>query len=123
MNEKNKYGHLERFIPAIINSWAGLKVAYREEIAFRQYVWLTCILGPVALYLSESLPEFAILISPLFLMLVTELLNTAIEAAIDRIGLEKHELSGKAKDLGSAAVFVSIGYFVLVWSYKVFTLF
>lgn len=120
--EKNKYGHLERFVPAIKNSLLGLKAAYKYEMAFRQYVWLSAVLIPVAGYIAISVAEFAVLISGLFLILVAELLNTGIEAAIDRIGLEHHELSGRAKDLGSAAVFIAICFFVLVWGYKVFTL-
>jgi diacylglycerol kinase (ATP) len=122
MIEKNKYGHLERFVPAIKNSWLGLKAGYKYEMAFRQYVWLSAVLVPVSVYIAESVAEFAVLISGLFLILVAELLNTGIEAVVDRISLEHHELSGRAKDLGSAAVFVAIVYFVLVWGYKIFTM-
>jgi diacylglycerol kinase (ATP) len=122
MIEKNKYGHLERFVPAIKNSWVGLKAAYKFEMAFRQYVWLSTLLIPVSIYIANSVAEFAVLISGLFLILIAELLNTGIEAVVDRISLEHHELSGRAKDLGSAAVFVAICYFVLVWGYKVYTM-
>lgn len=123
MMEKNKYGHLERFIPATKNSLLGLKAAYKFEMAFRQYVWLSAVLIPISGYLANGVTEFAVLISGLFLILIAELLNTGIEAVVDRIGLEHHELSGRAKDLGSAAVFVAICYFVLVWGYKIFTMF
>lgn len=122
MIEKNKYGHLERFVPAIKNSWVGLKAAYKFEMAFRQYVWLSTLLIPVSIYIANSVAEFAVLISGLFLILIAELLNTGIEAVVDRISLEHHELSGRAKDLGSAAVFIAICYFVLVWGYKVYTM-
>ncbi len=110
-------GHLARFGPAIKHSWQGLKVAYQHEIAFRQEVFLSVVLIPLAWFLSESFLEFVALISGMFLILVAELLNSGIEAAIDRISDEHHELSGRAKDLGSAAVMVAIIYFVLVWAY------
>lgn len=121
MTKNNNLGHFQRLYPAIRNSVKGLKAAYKHEIAFRQYTWLTILLIPMALYLAESLVEFAVLISGLFMILIAELLNSAVEAAIDRIGLEHHELSGRAKDLGSAAVFVAIGYFIIVWGYKLYT--
>ena len=122
MTEKNKIGHLARFGPAIKNSMLGLKAAYKYEIAFRQEVFLFLVLLPVALYIADGFVEFALLMSGIFGIMIAELLNSGIEAAIDRIGLERHELSGRAKDLGSAAVFVAICYFVLVWGYKLFTL-
>lgn len=122
MTEKNKIGHLARFGPATHNSWLGLKAAYKHEIAFRQEVFLFIILLPIALYIAEGFVEFALLMSGIFGIMIAELLNSGIEAAIDRIGLERHELSGRAKDLGSAAVFVAICYFVLVWGYKIYSL-
>ncbi len=123
MTEKNKVGHLARFGPAVRNSWVGLKAAYQYEIAFRQEVFLFFVLLPVAFYIANGFVEFALLMSGIFGIMIAELLNSGIEAAIDRIGTERHELSGRAKDLGSAAVFVAIGYFVLVWGYKIYTLF
>ena len=119
----NKTGHLARFGPATRHSWQGLKAAYKHEIAFRQEVFLVAVLLPTAFYIAEGFVEFALLMSGVLSIMISELLNSAIEATVDRIGLEQHELSGRAKDLGSAAVFVSIGYFVLVWGYKIFTLF
>ncbi|MEW6989555.1 diacylglycerol kinase [Colwelliaceae bacterium 6441] len=113
---------LGRLVPAIRHSLLGLKAAYQYEIAFRQYVWLSIVLVPLSGYLAVSVAEFAVLISGLFLILVAELLNTGIEAVVDRIGLEHHELSGRAKDLGSAAVFIAIVYFFVVWGYKIFTM-
>lgn len=123
MSEKNSYGHFQRFGPAIRNSWLGLKAAYKYEIAFRQEVFLFLFLLPVAIFIADGFVEFALLMSGIFGIMIAELLNSAVEAAIDRIGLEHHQLSGRAKDLGSAAVFVAIGYFILVWGYKIITLF
>ncbi len=122
MTEKNSVGHFARFGPATKNSWLGLKAAYRYEIAFRQEVFLLIALTPVAIWLANGFVEFVLLISGIVGILVAELLNSAVEAVVDRISLERHELSGRAKDLGSAAVFVAICYFVLVWGYKVYTL-
>ena len=93
----------------------GFSHAIKYESAFRQELALTIILLPVALWLGQSIVERALLIAVLFMVLIVELLNSAIEAAIDRHGEEQHELSGRAKDLGSAAVFVSLVIVVLVW--------
>lgn len=123
MRHDRQLGHIERFGPAIVNSWKGFAAAYQHEVAFRQYIWLSAGLVPLSIYLAESLVEFAVLISGLFLIVIAELLNTAIEAAIDRIGLEHHELSGRAKDLGSAAVTAAILYFICIWGYKLYLLF
>ena len=121
MHAKNKLGHLARFGPATKNSLAGLVAAYKNEIAFKQEVFLFIILTPFAWLLSASFVEFSILIFSIIFILVTELLNSAIEAVVDRVGLEHHELSGRAKDIGSAAVFVAIVFFVIVWVYKILT--
>jgi len=123
MSEKNKVGHLARFVPATKNSWLGLKAAYKHEIAFRQEVFLFIVLLPIAMLIANGFVEFVLLMSGIIGIMITELLNSAVEATVDRIGLERHELSGRAKDLGSAAVFVAICYFVLVWGYKIYTLF
>lgn len=122
MSKNNQLGHIARFGPAIKNSLVGLAAAYKYEIAFRQYSWMFIFLLPTAVYIASSVAEFAVLILSVVAILVAELLNTAVEAAIDRISLEQHELSGKAKDLGSAAVFVALTGFVLVWGYKIFTM-
>ena len=121
-NKSNKLGHIARLAPATRNSWLGLKAAYKHEIAFRQEVFLFFILLPIAFYIADGFVEFALLMSGIMGIMITELLNSAVEAAIDRIGLERHKLSGRAKDLGSAAVFVAICYFLLVWGYKIFTM-
>lgn len=90
--------------------------AWKHESAFRQEVALTAVLTPVALWLGRSGLERLLLIACCLLVLVVELLNSAIEAAIDRVSHEPHELSGRAKDLGSAAVFVSLVLVAAVWS-------
>lgn len=104
-----------RLVNATHYSWAGLKAAWRNEEAFRQESLLALCLTPLALYLGDSAVERALLIGSLLLIVIVELLNTGIEAAIDRIGPEHHPLSGRAKDIGSAAVFVSLVNAVLVW--------
>lgn len=120
MSGKNKIGHFARITPAIKNSIAGLSAAYKYEIAFRQEVFLFLILSPIAWLISEGFVEFTLLIFSLVFIMVTELLNSAIEAVVDRVSLEHHELSGRAKDIASGAVFVAILFFLVVWGYKVF---
>jgi diacylglycerol kinase (ATP) len=119
MSEKNKLGHFARFGPATKNSLMGLAAAYRNEIAFRQEVFLFIILTPIAWLISSNFIEFFLLMFSIVFIMVTELLNSAIEAVVDRVGLEHHELSGRAKDIASAAVFVSILLFIVVWTYKI----
>lgn len=104
-----------RFVKALGYSWSGLKAAFRYEEAFRQEFALAVILAPCAFWLGDTGLEIAVMIGCLFLVLIVELLNTAVEAAIDRIGNEHHELSGRAKDIGSAAVFFSLVNVVVVW--------
>ena len=123
MKYKNTEGHIGRFGPAFINSCKGFVAAYHHEIAFRQYIWLSVVVLPMSHFLADNVSEFAVLISGLFLIFIAELLNTAIEAVVDRVSTEHHELSGRAKDLGSAAVTTAIIYFVIVWVYHLFTLF
>ena len=106
---------LTRIINAAGYSWKGMKTAYAMEAAFRQEVWLCIVLAPVAVYLAPSLPKLLLLIASLLLILVVELLNSAVEAVVDRIGPEHHELSGTAKDMGSAAVFFTLAIAALVW--------
>ncbi len=95
----------------------GLIAAYKNEAAFRQELWLTILLAPVAIYLGNSGVERALLLGSLFLVLIIELLNSAVEAVVDRIGSEHHELSGRAKDIGSAAVLLSLINLVLIWAF------
>lgn len=106
---------LTRIIKAGQYSWQGLKATYQHEEAFRQEVWALLIAVPLALWLGENGIEKALLIGSVLLVMVTELLNSAIEAVVDRTGMEPHKLSGRAKDMGSAAVTVSIVNALLVW--------
>ena len=105
-----------RIVAAGRNSWQGIKDAWRLEAAFRQEVLLLCVLLPVALLVPVSGVERVLLAGSLLLVLIVELLNSAIEAVVDRISLDRHELSGRAKDLGSAAVLFSLLLVLLTWS-------
>ena len=99
---------LTRAWRAGINSWNGLVFAVREESAFRQELFLACVLIPLAIYLPLVNIEKLILISSVLLVLIVELLNSSVEAAIDRISFENHDLSKRAKDFGSAAVMLAL---------------
>jgi diacylglycerol kinase (ATP) len=107
---------LMRLLNAFGNTWRGLTGAWREEAAFRQECALAAVLVPAALWLADGPIEFALLVGPVIVVLIVELLNSAVEAAIDRIGEERHALSGLAKDLGSAAVFGSFVLLALNWA-------
>jgi diacylglycerol kinase (ATP) len=107
---------LMRLLNAFGNTWRGLVGAWREEAAFRQECALAAVLVPAAFWLAEGPVELALLVGPVVVVLIVELLNSAIEAAIDRIGEERHALSGLAKDLGSAAVFGSFVLLALNWA-------
>ena len=114
---KNKYANTGplRALRAAHFSWKGFKAAYKHEEAFRQEVFLFIILTPVAFWLGENGVEVAIMVGSMVLILITELLNTGIENVVDRIGTEYHKLSGRAKDIASAAVFISLANFWLMW--------
>ena len=112
---------LFRFIKAAEYSWLGIKATYRYEEAFRQETWLTAILTPVAIYISTSGVELALLLGSLLLILIVELLNSGLEAVVDRIGTEQHELSGRAKDIGSAAVMLALINAAIIWFCIVFS--
>lgn len=112
---KGKTG-ARRIVQALFNSLAGLADAWREESAFRQEVLLAVLLVPVACVVQVSRPERALLIATVLLVLLVELLNSSVEAAIDRISLERHQLSRRAKDLGSAAVLVALLLLAVVWA-------
>jgi diacylglycerol kinase (ATP) len=99
---------LDRLVHATRHSIDGLFAAYREESAFRQEFWLVLVMAPAALWLGNTWLERAMLLSCLALVLIVELLNSGIEAAIDRVSFEHHELSKRAKDLASAAVMLSL---------------
>ena len=106
---------LQRVWRAAGYSAAGLAAALRNETAFRQELALFVVLAPLGVWLGHDGVERALLVGSLVLVLIVELLNSAIEAAVNRVGREPHELSGRAKDLGSAAVFVSLLLVVSVW--------
>jgi diacylglycerol kinase (ATP) len=111
---KGKTG-LTRVWNAFLYSLDGLRAAYRHEDAFRQEVLLAAILIPVAFFLPASGAGKALLIAVVLLVLIVELLNSAVEAAVDRISLENHKLAKRAKDIGSAAVFLSLLNVPAVW--------
>lgn len=107
---------LRRILNATSFSFAGLAAAWRSEASFRQELLLAIVLIPAGLWLGRSAVERALLVGSCLLVLAVELLNSALEAAVDRIGEERHPLAGRAKDLGSAAVFVSLVLVLVVWS-------
>lgn len=107
---------IRRILRATKFSAQGLAQAWRHEAAFRQEVALTLVLTPIALWLGRTAVERILLIGVCLIVIIVELVNSAIEAAIDRHGAEQHELSGRAKDLGSAAVFISLILVLLVWA-------
>ncbi|RKZ58162.1 MAG: diacylglycerol kinase [Gammaproteobacteria bacterium] len=106
---------ITRIINAAGYSWLGFKAAFKNEAAFRQELGLTLTLAPIALYFGQSYADKAILIASLIFILLIEILNSAIEAVVDRHGDEIHELSGRAKDMGSAAVLLAFVIAGLVW--------
>ena len=111
---KGKKG-IVRVIHAFFNSLAGLKDAWRHESAFRQEILIAAVMVPVAFVVDATAVERALLIGSVLLVIIVELLNTSVEVAIDRISLDHHSLSKRAKDIGSAAVFVSLVLCVTVW--------
>ena len=116
---KGKTG-FRRILNALFYSFAGLRAAYRHEDAFRQEAWLALVLVPLALLLPAGGIGHALMIGSVLLVLLVELINSAIEAAIDRISLENHRLSKRAKDIGSAAVLVALINVVATWSLVMF---
>lgn len=107
---------LKRIINATAYSWLGLKAAYQHESAFRQEVWLAVLMIPLGYYLGSDWTDRAALICSILFVLVVELLNSGIEAVVDRIGDEQHRLSGRAKDMGSAAVFIALTITAIIWA-------
>ena len=116
---KGKAG-IERIINAISYSFSGFKVAFQKEEAFRQEILLTIILVPLAIYLANNAVETALLVLSTFLVPIIELVNSAIESTVDRISMKKHKLSMRAKDIGSAAVFLSLVNLFTVWLIIIF---
>lgn len=108
---------MRRLMLAFVNSWKGFRGAFRSEAAFRQEVALAVVLLPLGVYLGKTPVEKALLVASVLLVLIVELLNTGIETVVDRIGLERHELSGLAKDVGSTAVLLSFAVLVVIWGF------
>ena len=106
---------LRRLVKASVYSWRGLGAAYRHEEAFRIEVWLCAVLIPLGLYLGEDGVARALLVASVLLVPLVEILNSAIEAVVDRVGADQHELSGRAKDMGSAAVGIALVLTGSVW--------
>lgn len=106
---------LKRIILATRYSLQGLKSAFKNEAAFRQELLLATILIPLACYLDVSQIERILLIAAVLFVFIIEIINSAIEAVVDRIGSEQHELAGRAKDLGSAAVFIALILTAYIW--------
>ena len=104
-----------RIIKATGYSWKGVRAAYRHEAAFRQETWLCVVMIPLGLYLGDNGIEKALLVSSVILLPLVEILNSALEAVVDRFGEEQHELSGRAKDMASAAVALAIILMATVW--------
>jgi diacylglycerol kinase (ATP) len=112
---KPRHTGFNRVVRATVFSWQGLTAAWRHESAFRQECVLTLLMTPVAFMLGENLAQTALLVGVCFVVLIAELLNSAIEAVVDRVGHEPHDLAGQAKDMGSAAVMMSIVLVQLTW--------
>jgi diacylglycerol kinase (ATP) len=111
---KGKTGVI-RIVHAFFNSVSGLEDAWRNESAFRQEILLAVFLVPIACLSPVTAVERALLIGSLLLVMIVELLNTSVEAAIDRISFDRHSLSKRAKDIGSAAVFLTLVLLAVVW--------
>jgi diacylglycerol kinase (ATP) len=106
---------LSRLVAATANSWKGLRAAWQSEEAFRQEASLALLFLPLSFWVGQSLTHKLLLATACGLVILAELLNTAIESIVDRIGPEQDPLSGQAKDLGSAVVLVTLVLFLLIW--------
>jgi diacylglycerol kinase (ATP) len=104
-----------RLARAFGSTFRGFAAAWREEEAFRQECLLALVIVPLGIWLGENGVERALLVGPMFIVIAVELMNSAVEATVDRIGVERHPLSGIAKELGSAAVFVAFLLLFLNW--------
>ncbi|WP_240207055.1 diacylglycerol kinase [Vibrio sp. CyArs1] len=116
MSEIQKNTGIKRIIYAARYSWSGLLAAWKNEAAFRQEVVALIAAVIIALLIDVSLFQKVALVGSVVFVMIVELMNSAVEAVVDRIGLERHELSGRAKDLGSAAVFLAIGLALMIWA-------
>jgi diacylglycerol kinase (ATP) len=115
MANQNAKG-FKRLINACFFSVAGFKATWTHEEAFRQEVFLFIVTTPLAIWLAKTNIEMVLLIGSVVLVLLVELLNSAVEAVVDRVGLDHHELSGRAKDIGSAAVMLSLIWAGVTWA-------
>jgi diacylglycerol kinase (ATP) len=115
MINRDKPTGLTRVVRAFGYSFQGFRHAWREEAAFRQELCLAVAVVPIGIYLGRSGIERALLVWPMLQILLVEILNSAVEAVVDRSGLERHPLAGMAKDMGSAAVLLSFGMLGTVW--------
>ncbi|WP_173912680.1 diacylglycerol kinase [Acinetobacter sp. Marseille-Q1618] len=116
---KGKTG-FKRILNATGYSLAGFKAAFQNEAAFRQIVLLNIILIPITFFLDISAAEQAVMVAVCLFALIVELFNSALEAVVDRISLERHELSKNAKDMGSAAQFVALSIIFITWAIILF---
>ncbi|MCB1722752.1 MAG: diacylglycerol kinase [Chromatiaceae bacterium] len=116
MSEFNQTGGLTRIVRAFGYSLQGFLACYRHEAAFRQEVLLAIVLVPLGLWLGGTGVERSLLVGSWLLVMIVELINSAIEATVDRFGPEHHKLSGRAKDIGSASVFLAITLAATVWA-------
>lgn len=107
---------ITRIIRAFGFSMNGLKAAWQHEAAFRQESLLAIVLVPAAFWLAADATQLAVLLLTLFIVVITEILNSAIEAVVDRVSDEHHSLAGRAKDMGSAAVFLSLAMTIVTWT-------
>ena len=106
---------INRVIKATGNSIRGVCDAFKYEAAFRQELALAVILLPASFWLAQTMVEWLLLITPLFILIIVELLNSAVENTVDRIGAERHTLSGRAKDIASAAVMFALIFLAVIW--------
>jgi diacylglycerol kinase (ATP) len=128
MDDKDRFVKRSRSIADLTRVWnaaryslAGLRATAKHEAAFRQELVLFAVLAPLGAWLGHTGAERALLIGSLVLVLIVEILNSGLEALVDRVGTEKHKLSGRAKDMGSAAVMLSLMNVVIVWGLVLFS--
>jgi diacylglycerol kinase (ATP) len=117
----NPGAELERLVRATVYSWQGLRAAFRNEAAFRQEFFLSLVLIPLGIWFGRTGTERALLVGSIVVVMIVELLNSGIEAVVDRFGGEMHELSGRAKDVGSAAVLLALLNVIVVWALVLFS--
>ena len=122
LNKPNGTG-FGRVIKAFKCSMLGFSAAIKHESAFRQELLLAAILLPISFFIASTGTQLALLIGALIIVLLAEIINSAIEAAVDRVGTEHHELSGRAKDLGSSAVFLALTLCFVIWAGIIYDVF